>query len=451
MHTAIVISPHADDAAAFCGATLAKFADQGWKVILVRVTDDRKDSVGLSIEETIRKNAEELRESARILGIQEVVELGFETDMLADVPLGKLRERIVYVFRKYRPYAVFSFDPDGLYENNQDHVRVAQAVDEAFWVACFDKHYPEHFKEGLEPYSVCEHWYFARQLPSVTHVEEVSTTIERKIRAVCAHREMMRNTINQSRLQLTTWGKRVPWLERSMEGDLRPLLGMFMQEQAKAVAVQAGMDGETCLGEAFRLVRFGDMEPLFQMMAEPLPGVEQSSPERTELEQVHASPWEAEQLEQIIPADFQTHIRLMGHHHLCAGAFDALIAQPTFRLGYANLVEKFIPDPNLKVESIYGYDVFCYQCGYWSEEEGRCSTGWKNKITKDAAVLKQLGLKPGDVNRLEDLQRRLAEKVPYEQLEYFCGPGQWKCEFYALGVCQKSYASLREKFGIPSK
>ena len=99
---------------------------------------------------------------------------GFRNRLLADVPLGKLRERIVYLFRKYKPYAVFSFDPDGLYENNQDHVRVAQAVDEAFWVSCFDKHYPEHFIEGLEPFSVCERWYFARQLPAVTHVEEIS-------------------------------------------------------------------------------------------------------------------------------------------------------------------------------------------------------------------------------------------------------------------------------------
>jgi len=451
MNTAMVISPHADDAAAFCGATLAKFSDQGWKVILVRVTDDRKDSVDLSIEETIRKNSDELRTAARILGIQEVVELGFETDMLADLPLGRLRERIVYLFRKYKPYAVFSFDPDGLYENNQDHVRVAQAVDEAFWVACFDKHYPEHFKEGLEPFSVCERWYFARQLPAVTHVEEVSTTIGRKIQAVCAHREMMRNTINQSRLQLQTWGKQVPWLQASMEGDLQPLLGVFMQEQAKAVAVQAGWDGETSLGETFRLVRVGDMEPLFQMMAEPLDGVAQTAPARPDLDKTPASPWSEEQLKQIIPTDIQTRIRLMGHHHLCAAAFDELIAQPTFRLGYANLVDHLRPGPEMLVESVYGYDVFCYQCGYWSEAEGRCETGWKNKIEKDAAVLKQLGLKPGDVTRLEDLQRLLAEKVSDEKLAYFCGPGQWKCEFYSLGVCPKAYAALREKFGISSK
>jgi len=448
MPAAMMISPHADDAAAFCGATLAKFASQGWDVILVRVTDDRKDSVGLSVEETIRQNTLELHEAARMLGIREIVELGFETDVLADTPLGALRERIVYLFRKYKPYAVFSFDPQGLYENNQDHVRVAQAVDEAFWVSCFDKHYPEHFAEGLEPFSVCERWYFARQLPQATHYEDVSTSMEQKILAVCAHREMMRNTINQSRLQLKTWGKRVPWLDDAMQGDLRPLLGMVMQEQGKAAAIAAGWDGEVKLAEAFRLVRFGDMEGLFQLMAVPLEGAVEPAPERPALVQPMESPWSEEQMGQIIPADINQRIRLMGHHHLCAAAFDELLQLPPFRLGYAALMEYLDPRPDILVDTIYGYDLFCYQCSYWSEEDGRCSTGWKNKIAKDAAVLKQLGLNPGTTTRLDDLQRLLAEKVSYEQLERFCGPGEGKCEFYGLGVCQRAYAKLRDKYGI---
>ena len=50
MKTAMMIAPHADDAAAFCGATLAKLAADGWHVILVRVTDDQKDSIGYSVE-----------------------------------------------------------------------------------------------------------------------------------------------------------------------------------------------------------------------------------------------------------------------------------------------------------------------------------------------------------------------------------------------------------------
>jgi len=324
MPTAMVISPHADDAAAFCGGTIAKFADQGWNIILVRVTDDCKDSVGLSLEETISRNREELHQAASILGILEIVELGFETDVLADVPLGKLRERMVYMFRKYKPYAVFTFDPFGIYENNQDHVRVAQAVDEAFWVSCFDKHYPEHFAEGLEPFSVCERWYFARQLPKVTHYEEIAATIERKIDSVCAHREMMRNTINQYQLQLKTWGKQVSWLQESKDGELKPLIGMFMQEQAKELAEAAGWDTEVQLAEAFRMERFGALEPLFQMMAEPLENAE-PAPERAELEQVHEMPVDEKQQPHLIPLDINERVRIMGHHHLCAGAFDELL------------------------------------------------------------------------------------------------------------------------------
>jgi len=443
----MVICPHADDAAAFCAATLAKFADQGWKVILVRVTDDCKDSVGLNIEDTIRINTEELQKAAEIMGISEIVELGYETDCLGDASKVELRERFVYLFRKYRPYAVFSFDPFGLYENNLDHTVVAQTVDEAFWVSCFDKHHPEHFEEGLEPFSVCERWYYARKLPEETHGEDITEYLEKKVEALCAHKEMMKNTMNQSRLQLKTWGKRLPWLEDSMEGDLRPLLGLAMQMQANEVAEKFEL-GPGRMGEVFRLVRFGGMEELFQGLAEPIPGTE-DPPQRKSLElPPHESPWSPEQLKQIFPKNINKRLSLMGHHHLCVGAFDLLLKDPGFQAEYAGLVSRTNPTPDMEIESIYGYDLFCYQCGYWSEEEGRCSTGWKNKISKDAAVFNHLGIETGQVTRLEDLQRLLAEKVSADDLKRFCAADDWKCEFYILGVCQKAYAELRKRLGI---
>jgi hypothetical protein len=220
-----------------------------------------------------------------------------------------------------------------------------------------------------------------------------------------------------------------------------------MQEQGNAVAKQFNL-GEGRMGEVFRLVRFGDLEGLFQEMSEPLPGAEPAPP-RPGLDQPpHESPWPSEQLEHIFPTDIDQRIRLMGHHHLCAAAFEQLLQFPAFRLGYASLVDRLKPSPDVMIESIYGYDIFCYQCGYWSEEEGRCSTGWKNKITKDAAVFKQLDLRNGSLTRLEDLQRLLAGKVTLEDLEHFCGPGEWKCEFYALGICQTALQSLREKFNV---
>ncbi len=270
MQTAMVFSPHADDAAAFCGATLAKFAAEGWRVVLVRVTDDARDSVGLSIEETIRRNTEELHAAAQALGISEIVELGFPTDTLADVPETALRERFVYLLRKYQPHTVFTFDPFAPYEGNLDHIRVAQAVEEAFWVACFDLHHPEHFQEGLAPFSVCERWYFAREMSSPNHVEDITDFFSQRVAALAAHRTMMQNTINQFRLQLRTWGRRAPVLDEAMTGDLTQLVTGFLYAQTSAVA-EAHSLGEGRLGEAFRVVRFGDMDEFFEQVSEPIP------------------------------------------------------------------------------------------------------------------------------------------------------------------------------------
>jgi len=114
---AMAIFPHADDAAGTCAGTLMKFAEEGWRVILVRVTNDDKDSMDLSSKaETELANTNEFQRAAEIMGVSEIVELGFITDVLSDVSLVALRERIVYNFRKYKPYAIFTFDPYTPYE-----------------------------------------------------------------------------------------------------------------------------------------------------------------------------------------------------------------------------------------------------------------------------------------------------------------------------------------------
>jgi len=453
MATAMVICPHADDAAAFCGATLAKFAHQGWKIVLVRVTDDCTDAVGLTMEEAIKRNTEQLHAAAKILGVSEIIELGYKTDSLADISLVELRGKLIYLFRKHRPYAVFSFDPFGINENNQDHVRVAQAVDEAFWTSTFDLHYPEHFEEGLEPFSVCERWYYGRNLPGANHAEDVSDFIETKVDAMCAHREMMRNTVNQMRLQLKTWGRRVPMIDAAVEeGNLRPLLALAMQEQANAVAKQFEL-GPGRMGEVFRLDRFGDFEPMMQTLSEPIEGA-YPPPRRERLDAppvVAPDEKEAGLRSHMLPKGEIKRLPLMGHHHLCAGAFEELFELPAFRAAYGELADRVKPSPDLIVQSVFGYDTFCYICEYWSDEEGRCSTGWRNKITKDAAVLECLGLHNGSETRLEDLHRLLAEKVSPEQLHEFCGPGEWKCELYMLGVCRKAFDKLRAKYGPGKK
>ncbi len=281
-HTALAICPHADDAAAFFGGTLTKFAAEGWRTVLVRVTDDCKDSVGMSREQTVAVNTEQLHRAAAIMGVDEIVELGYETDSLADVSEVRLRERFVHLFRKHRPYAVFCFDPFGIYEGNMDHIVVAQAAEEAYWVSCFDLHHPEHLQEGLRPFCVCERWYYGRELPGANHVEDITDYIDAKIDALCAHDVMMRHLVMQLRLQAETFGRRVPLLDDAFSGDLRPLLTSFLHLRADAVARRYGL-AEGRKGEAFRLVRFGGFEELIQKYSVPIDGA-QEPPKRPGLE-----------------------------------------------------------------------------------------------------------------------------------------------------------------------
>ena len=57
----LLIVAHADDVALFLGGTVAAWAAAGWRVVVVRVTDDRWDSVGLSEADTIVANTAEFR------------------------------------------------------------------------------------------------------------------------------------------------------------------------------------------------------------------------------------------------------------------------------------------------------------------------------------------------------------------------------------------------------
>ncbi|MGZ4392291.1 MAG: PIG-L deacetylase family protein [Gaiellaceae bacterium] len=255
--TVLVFAPHADDGSIFAGGTLALMSDAGWRVVMVRVTNDALDSFGVSREETIRQNTEQMHDAMRHLGVTEFVELGYETDVLGDVSEVELRERVIRLYRLYRPYAVMSFDPFGMFhENNQDHFKVAYAVDEAFWTAMFDKHHPEHLVEGLMPHGVFERWYFARRLVEVSTAIDISSVLERKIAAVAGHELCMRNMVQQLVLQARTGDLALPALESALEGPLEPLIDHLVRSGSAATGERHGVP----YAEEFRVVRFSGLQ-----------------------------------------------------------------------------------------------------------------------------------------------------------------------------------------------
>ena len=258
----LLVVAHADDVALLLGGTVATWAEAGWRVVVVRVTDDRWDSVGSTPEATIAANTAEFRRAAAILGVAEIVEFGYPTDVLGDVSEVALRERIIREVRRHRPYALVSFDPYSMFgEDNQDHVKVAAATDEAFWTSQFDLHHPEHLAEGLAPHGCFERWYFGRRVMDVTDVVDISTTLDRKVDAACTHATMMRNYANQLCLQARTGGWDLPLAEQAVaSGDVRP----FLEPLVRAGSARTGERYGLGAAEEFRIVTYGGLEPLLE-------------------------------------------------------------------------------------------------------------------------------------------------------------------------------------------
>jgi N-acetylglucosamine malate deacetylase 1 len=269
----LVVVAHADDAALFLGGTVAVWADAGWRVVVVRATDDRWDSLGSDEATTVAANRDEFAQAADILGVHHIVELGYPTDTLGDVSTVELRERIIHAVRTYRPYALVSFDPYAMYgEDNLDHVTVARAVDESFWTSQFDLHHPEHFDEvsthtgePLAPHGCFERWYFGRRVIDVTDVVDITATLDRKIAAACGHRTMMLNFLNQLRLQAHTGGWRIPAVDEALEaGDVTEVLSLMLRAGGERLGQRYGVGA----AEEFRVVVFGGMEGLLDTLGE---------------------------------------------------------------------------------------------------------------------------------------------------------------------------------------
>jgi LmbE family N-acetylglucosaminyl deacetylase len=258
----LVIIAHADDVALFLGGTVAAWADAGWRVVVVRVTDDRWDSVGLSEADTIAANTTEFQRSCAVLGVSEIVELGYCTDTLGDASEVALREHFIRQVRTHRPYALVTFDPYAMYgEDNQDHVKVAAAADEAFWTSQFDKHHPEHLAEGLAPHGCFERWYFGRHVVDVTDVVDITATLDRKVDAACAHVTMLTHFAHQLRLQADTGGWDLPPADAvGATGDVRP----FMEPLLRAGAARTGALHGLPAAEEFRVVTFGGLAAVLE-------------------------------------------------------------------------------------------------------------------------------------------------------------------------------------------
>ena len=244
--TAMVIVAHPDDAEFMCAGTVAKWCAQGWTVYYVLATSGDKGThdSDLSGQELAATREREQREACRVLGVKDVVFLGYPDGFLrADA---EFRGEIVRLLRRYRPDVVLTWDGFRAGFNHSDHRAVGIAVRDAIYPAVRDHlYYPQHARDGLEAHQVNELLLAGTEEPDY-HVD-IGGYAETKLQAVLCHasqlgarsREEIEKTwrermSSQGRRQLTESYKRVT-IRRSQR-DRQPPGVKAGQQEAKTTA-----------------------------------------------------------------------------------------------------------------------------------------------------------------------------------------------------------------------
>jgi LmbE family N-acetylglucosaminyl deacetylase len=191
MTPVLVITPHPDDAEGGAGGTIARWTQQGRKVVLVVCTNGDKGTSDRHVKPAalamIRE--EEQRKAAAVLGVAEVVFLRFPDQGLEDC--SEFREKLVRQIRLHQPTTVVTIDPHRHYIRHRDHTICGRvALDAIFPYARDPLSYPEHLQEGLEPHKVQEVYLWGTEEPDT--FLDITETFSTKMDALYCHASQMK-------------------------------------------------------------------------------------------------------------------------------------------------------------------------------------------------------------------------------------------------------------------
>ena len=187
----MVVFAHADDAEWGCSGTVAKWCAEGWEVVYVVCTDGSKGSSDpeMSGDKLARIREREQRNAGSVLGLQDVVFLGYEDSMLE--PTLALRRDVAREIRRYAPDVVICGSPfrrlsHSGYLGHPDHMAAGEAAMSAVFPSARDRlTFPELLEEGLETPPVREVWVTDHEAPD--KFVDVSGYVDVAIKALEQH------------------------------------------------------------------------------------------------------------------------------------------------------------------------------------------------------------------------------------------------------------------------
>jgi mycothiol S-conjugate amidase len=170
----MAVHAHPDDESSKGAATLARYVDQGHRVMVVTLTGGERGDIlnpAMDLPEVRRRIAEvrrdEMARAAEILGVEHCW-LGFvdsglpegdplpplPEDCFAAIPLSEPVARLVKLIREFRPHVMTTYDENGGYPH-PDHIRCHQVS-----VAAYEAAADHRLHSGAgRPWSVSKLYY----------------------------------------------------------------------------------------------------------------------------------------------------------------------------------------------------------------------------------------------------------------------------------------------------
>lgn len=245
----LVITADAGDYILAAGGAIAGMIENGATAYLIRTTNDEKDSWELSPEETARRYSEESEQAAKILGIKEVISLGYRAGELGGVSHTELRDRLMFYIRLYKPAVLFLPNPYAEYVEVVDRFYTGKAAEEAQRVAALENFQPPFSVVGLTSHVVGELYYYAqpfdprRREPesTATFVPQpktlsISKTFEKKLRAAQALHTANYSMAMRIKERLDNTNRRLPLLATVNRESVDELVEINVRKLAQIAA-----------------------------------------------------------------------------------------------------------------------------------------------------------------------------------------------------------------------
>ena len=186
----MVITAHPDDSEFGAAGSVAKWILEGKRVVYVVCTSGDKgtDNPDIPSHELAKIREKEQKDAANVLGVSDVIFLGYPDQGLEDTP--DFRKAIVRQIRLYKPDMVVTSDPYRRYIWHRDHRITGQVTLDAVFPYARDLlAYPDLIEEGMMPHKVKKILFFGTE--DVNLRININETFHLKLAALRCHKSQI--------------------------------------------------------------------------------------------------------------------------------------------------------------------------------------------------------------------------------------------------------------------